>query len=333
MKSILNIFILITCFNLVFAQVGIGTTTPDGSSVLELNSSDKGFLVPRMTSVDKGNISSPAVGLMIYQTDVPAGFYYYNGSGWTAIPTTAGGTEWTTNGLNINNTNSGNVGVGVTTPIEKLQINDPSNTQGGIKLTAGTATGTSGTDGLSLVVNSSGSSLISYENSALYLGTNSANMMTINFDGNVGIGTLTPGYKLEVSGRIRSTGINETSDRRYKKDITSLTNVLSKVVQMRGVTYKWKTNEFPNKNFENDTQIGLIAQEVEALFPELVETDSEGYKSVEYSKIVAILIESIKELQTQVTKQSAENASMKADIEQLKSAVNGLIDANSQVKK
>jgi hypothetical protein len=68
-----------------FAQVGIGTTNPDASSALDITSTTKGLLIPRMTNAQRLAISSTATGLMIYQTDVTAGFYYYNGSSWAAV--------------------------------------------------------------------------------------------------------------------------------------------------------------------------------------------------------------------------------------------------------
>ena len=68
-----------------YAQVGIGTTTPDASSALDITSTTKGLLIPRMTNVQRDAISSPATGLMIYQTDGTVGFYYYNGSSWANV--------------------------------------------------------------------------------------------------------------------------------------------------------------------------------------------------------------------------------------------------------
>lgn len=65
------------------AQVGIGTTTPHSSAALEINSANKGLLVPRMSEANRP--ASPAQGLLIYQTDNNPGFYVYNGSAWTAV--------------------------------------------------------------------------------------------------------------------------------------------------------------------------------------------------------------------------------------------------------
>lgn len=69
----------------VFAQTGIGTTSPSASAKLEIAASDKGLLIPRMTSTQKNAISNPATGLLIYQTDLSAGFYFWNGSAWTKL--------------------------------------------------------------------------------------------------------------------------------------------------------------------------------------------------------------------------------------------------------
>ncbi len=146
--------------------------------------------------------------------------------------------------------------------------------------------------------------------------TNSSNIY--NAGASVGIG-LTPSgtYKLEVNGRLKSTGINESSDIRWKKDISTVQNALAKVLEMRGVNYNWKTQEFPEKNFESDLQLGLIAQEVEKVIPEVVDTDDNGFKSVEYSKLVALLLEAIKDQQKQISKQEADIAALKFDIKRI----------------
>ncbi len=78
--------ILILLFtNLCFCQVGINTTTPDSSSVLDINSSTEGILIPRMNELQKNNIVNPAESLMIYQTDATPGFYFYKDTEWVLI--------------------------------------------------------------------------------------------------------------------------------------------------------------------------------------------------------------------------------------------------------
>jgi len=128
-----------------YAQVGIGTTTPDDSAELEIISTDKGVLVPRMTQAQRTAIASPATGLLVYETDVTPSFWYYDGAIWTTF---SGGVGWsitgdagTTPGTNFigttdavdfvvktNNTEvfrvdtNQNIGIGTTTPTARLEI-------------------------------------------------------------------------------------------------------------------------------------------------------------------------------------------------------------------
>jgi hypothetical protein len=76
--------------------IGVGVNTdgssPDASSILDVKSTDKGILIPRMTAAQRGAIASPATGLMVYQTDATAGFYYYSGTAWVQAIGPAGAT-------------------------------------------------------------------------------------------------------------------------------------------------------------------------------------------------------------------------------------------------
>ena len=134
------------------------------------------------------------------------------------------------------------------------------------------------------------------------------NSVVLGNNANVGIGCSAPQYKLHVMGDIASnatvrttnalvTGfISACSDFRFKKQIMPLENSLEKILKLNGVSYYWKGDEFPERNFSDEKQIGLIAQEIEKVYPELVFTDKDGYKSVDYSRLTPILIEAIKEL-------------------------------------
>ena len=81
MKKI-TLIALMLFTTLGYAQVGINTNNPDASSALEIESTTGGILIPRLTETQRDAITSAATGLMIYQTDGTAGFYYYNGSSW-----------------------------------------------------------------------------------------------------------------------------------------------------------------------------------------------------------------------------------------------------------
>jgi hypothetical protein len=67
------------------ASVGVGTNAPNASSKLEISSTTQGFLMPRMTLLQRNAISSPSIGLIIFQLDNTPGFYYYNGTAWVNI--------------------------------------------------------------------------------------------------------------------------------------------------------------------------------------------------------------------------------------------------------
>ena len=152
------------------------------------------------------------------------------------------------------------------------------------------------------------------DNVSLRFRTNNETRMHIDSaKGSVGIGMKPSGtYILEIAGNLKTSGITETSDIRWKKDIKTLSNSLEKVGQLRGVTYNWRKEEFPDKNFESKEQIGLIAQEVEKIYPQLVDTDALGFKSVQYSKVVALLIEALKEQQMKINSLSLEVSKLSA---------------------
>ncbi len=121
------------------------------------------------------------------------------------------------------------------------------------------------------------------------------NAVTVLTNGNVGIGIISPTEKLHVIGNILASGTITPSDIRYKKNIHSINNALNKVLQLNGVFYNLRTEEFPEMQFDSKTQIGLIAQNVERILPNVVVTSNNGYKAVDYAKLVPLLIEAIKE--------------------------------------
>src|SRR6185369_13956945 len=109
------------------------------------------------------------------------------------------------------------------------------------------------------------------------------------------------------------------SDSHFKQNITPLQNSMENILKLQGVNYFWKTKEFPERNFNDKKQIGLIAQKVEKILPELVFTDKNGYKSVDYSKLTPILVEAIKEL-------SVKNDKLRIEIENLKESFEASIE-------
>lgn len=155
------------------AQTGIGTTTPHASAKLDVTSTDKGFLPPRMTSEQRLAISNPAAGLFVYQTDGTSGLYYHGGSSWiyiinssnNVLPVVNGGTGSTTGSItgtgaltfsaggtnqNINLTPSGTgnvvtnskVGIGTNSPGATLEIGSSNGSVPGFLVLNPTTTGT-----------------------------------------------------------------------------------------------------------------------------------------------------------------------------------------------
>lgn len=97
------------------------------------------------------------------------------------------------------------------------------------------------------------------------------------------------------------------------QNLRPLGNSLDIVLKLNGVRFNWRTTEFSEKRFPAGDQIGVVAQDVERVMPEVVSRLSDGSKSVDYSRMVALLIESVKELK-------AENDSLKQRVETLENA-------------
>ena len=88
-----------------------------------------------------------------------------------------------------------------------------------------------------------------------------------------------------------------SSDRRYKDNLQAITNPIDKVKSLTGYTFTWNDK---HEQFNGSDDIGVVAQEVEKIFPEIVDTRDNGYKAVKYEKMVALLIEAVKDQQKQI---------------------------------
>jgi hypothetical protein len=95
-------------------------------------------------------------------------------------------------------------------------------------------------------------------------------------------------------------GTNYPSDARYKKQITPLEHSLEKIMAISGVEYFMRTDEFPSNHFDNKLQVGLIAQDVEKVLPQAVQTGADGYKAIDYARVVPLLVEGMKEQQKEI---------------------------------
>ena len=100
---------------------------------------------------------------------------------------------------------------------------------------------------------------------------------------------------------------------RFKDNIAPIGDALGKVLSLRGVAFDWKTDEHPDKTFDEGTHFGVIAQEIEEVLPEVVRVGPDGDKAVAYSEIVPVLIESIKTQQQQIEELEAEVDRLKVE--------------------
>jgi hypothetical protein len=105
-----------------------------------------------------------------------------------------------------------------------------------------------------------------------------------------------------IHGYLCADNVACPSDARLKTKIETLENALESVSQLRGVSYEWRRDEFPDRNFPDDGQVGLVAQEVRQVVPQAVIEDEDGYLAVDYARLVPLLIEGMKEQQKRIEK-------------------------------
>lgn len=205
---------------------------------------------------------------------------------------------------------AGNVGVGLTNPAYKLDVNGDTYVRGWLR-TSGAAGWYSESYGGGWYMSDS-TWIRAYNSKPVYMagGFDTGSASGVGCSGGLG-----GGYTFRVCGTANastafySPAFYYSSDLNLKKDIAPLDGSLAKVMKLEGVSFEWK-DEARGKG----TNIGLIAQDVEKVYPELVATDKEtGLKSVEYGNLVAPLIEAIKEQQRQIDLLKAEVKALKAD--------------------
>jgi hypothetical protein len=319
-------------------NVGIGTTNPQAklhvangtlrtwspisgtSAIFESTATNRSFVT--ITGANEaelwfGNASTQALGRIRYEM--------------------AGNNMefWTSSGQKMVINSAGSVGIGETNPSEKLHVDGKTYIESqGVnwnETNPGTGRGALHFDPVGNGANNTGNAITfgasdtnaganaqagiytrsdgGYGTKMYFATTNSYSAgsrtrMMIDYNGSVGINRTDPSssYKLDVNGTIRATGdVIAYSDIRVKENIKTIDNAVEKVKALRGVEY--------NKIDNPEKSIGVIAQEIEEVIPEVVKEDDQGMKSVAYGNITAVLIEAIKEQQKQ--------------IDELKSIING----------
>lgn len=146
----------------------------------------------------------------------------------------------------------------------------------------------------------------------------------------------TGNYKLAVDGAVKGLVYFAVSDARYKKNIHPISNALKTILALKGVTYNWNAEKFPNKHFDGSAQIGFIAQEVEKVVPQAVVKDKDGFYAMNYSAIIPVLTEGIKAQQVQIEEQQSQIKALQAQVtemDELKAAVAAMKKQLDQLSK
>jgi hypothetical protein len=207
---------------------------------------------------------------------------------------------------------TGNTGLGVLDPAYKLDV--------GARMRIRSIAGNTAGLWLNNDANTVSPAFIGMRNDSLvgFYGNAAPNngwsMLMNTNSGRVGIGTDNPAAALHVIGNIIASGTITPSDQRYKTNIQPINKPLEKLLSLNGVSYLMNRTAFPEMYFDNGMQYGLIAQEVEKVFPEMVkQITAKGYKGIDYVKLVPVLIEGIKALNEKIEQQQKQIEHLKKE--------------------
>jgi hypothetical protein len=281
-------------------QVGINTTVPGAPLAVQMNDNTDGngiVLVNSSTGVNaqaKLQLTQGANTSYVYQQGVDLFLWGAGGGDIDFFVNNGAYTAMTMRGYD------GHVGIGTTNPAYILDV-----------MVKGSGPAIRAFD------NSTGRSVVlTTENGGGYAAVETTNVGQIwdagvQTNGYYSIGpanswamTMSTAGNMALKG-----GISQYSDERLKKDVTVIDHALDKIATLRGVTFNWK-----DKTQDPREQMGVIAQDVEKVFPDAVTDTDKGFKTVNYSSLIGPLIESVKELK-------ADNADLRAEVEALKQQV------------
>jgi hypothetical protein len=307
-------------------NVGVGTLTP----LAKMSVRGKFYARGDGDGTD-GDVYAPTIDLAVDDSD----------SG-LEVPADGNLALWTNNVERVRVTSAGNVGIGTTNPGAKLQVFAGSGASSWDDVIIGYGGYNSGEehkinfdDGVghigSLMVGWDGSGYFSVGN--LYSGThqNGTKQLTVRGNGNVGIGVFSPAYRLELPNVANSTGQGRAnawvtySDSRVKSHQRPLNYGLNALMKVRPKSYLHHASEYVNGELvlrDGAQSLGLIAQELYDVIPEAVSKpvdDSKDLWSVDYDRLIPVLIKAIQEQQALITAQQTSIDALKASVEELKS--------------
>jgi len=294
-------------------NVGIGTTNPtatldvDGSAIFNESGNSVDF---RVEGLGESNLlfvdgSADRIGI---GTASPTAELDINGN----FNLTASTTE--SRSIQIGNGRSGNGNSHIDL------VGDATYTDYGLRVQRNTA----GANGSSNIYNRGTGilSLTAIDAGSVRIQTNTTTRMTVTSAGLVEIAMTNPSVELDVTGDIEYTGtITDVSDRRLKENFSSIDSVLTKIMKIEGLSYNMIADSIKTREY------GVIAQDVQAVFPEMVKVvDLEnGYLGVSYIQLVPVLLEATKAQQAiieaqkqEIASEKAENESQKQEIETIK---------------
>ena len=248
------------------------------------------------------------------------------------------------NGTSLGNSmifqSGGFVGVGTTSPDRTLDVNGEIQARGGNLFLQRNLTDLAGRRNWAWGTETANVGDMAFFVSTSNTGLPSVNVMTLLSNGNVGIGPIasTPATTLQVGGdlRVGTSGTNGcvqnfsggtlglgtcSSDARLKTNILPFVPVLDKLVKLQPVHFDWNTEQYPDYHFGPGRNSGLLAQDVEKVFPEMVGVDAHGYKTVNYSELPYLTLIAIRELKTENDSLRAQLAERQRELEELRQEV------------
>ncbi len=287
-------------YNFFSGRVGVGTTTPEGSI--------------HVITTDQANFLSDGIGFLKGTGGNDYQLQINSVGGVPHIDLANSANEDFDIRLAVYNDNKlaiegGNVGIGTQTASEKLQIEQGNLLMNGNAAQIFLKANLGSTDPGDIVfLNGDASPKARIwsdpaNNQGLNIngdGSGSSDIY-IQANGNVGIGTFTPSERLHVIGNILASGTITSSDIRYKENIREIEST-ENLLQLKPVSYYFKNEYIENGQFDERLHFGLIAQDVEKIYPNLVYENNDGFKAINYTELIAILIKSNQELRERIAR-------------------------------